>query len=335
MTVFDLKQMIYEQGKCKHVLTQTADQGAILIPERQTLYYNNVKLEFDHKSLRHYDIKAGATIHLQDQGYQIPLRLGKMVVYSGPIMAMAVYSGWHWDLYEFYEGADYVQDHYYDVVLYEEGYAQILAKYMICLHFGKLLLELLLIHRMAGRMVSLNRTLWQILFYWVAFGGFVSYTLFHPEYRYNFKVTNLQVDGTVYSLIAVALFIVGEVMSFMCHLHFSNMEEKMAAAVLQGAAQEKQDYASRTRRSYIVNSISKFAILKDFGFSLVTCADWMWELVAWVSIVMVIQTMSAYVFLVVWFVWHNSKARERHWRYIAEYQNDYPHDRRAFIPLLI
>jgi hypothetical protein len=56
VTVFDLKQMIYE----------AQDKDPVFTPERQTLFYNGIKLEFDHKSISHYDIKAGATIFLQN-----------------------------------------------------------------------------------------------------------------------------------------------------------------------------------------------------------------------------------------------------------------------------
>lgn len=59
VTVFDLKQMIYE----------ASDKDPVFTPERQTLFYNGIKLEFDHKGIGHYDIKAGATIFLQNQGY--------------------------------------------------------------------------------------------------------------------------------------------------------------------------------------------------------------------------------------------------------------------------
>ena len=96
----------------------------------------------------------------------------------------------------------------------------------------------------------------------------------------------------------------------------------------------EDDLAARTRRSYIVQSISKLAILKDYGFSLVTCADWFWELISWLSICLIIQTKSAWIYLLIWFVWHNSKAQERHWKYIAEYRYEYPKERRAFLPYL-
>ena len=41
------------------------------------------------------------------------------------------------------------------------------------------------------------------------------------------------------------------------------------------------------RRSYIVSSISKLAVLKDYGYNLITCADYFWEFVAWASFVLV------------------------------------------------
>ena len=41
------------------------------------------------------------------------------------------------------------------------------------------------------------------------------------------------------------------------------------------------------RRSYIVSSISKLAVLKDYGFSVITCADYFWEFIAWTSFVLV------------------------------------------------
>ena len=41
------------------------------------------------------------------------------------------------------------------------------------------------------------------------------------------------------------------------------------------------------RRSYIVSSISKLAVLKDYGFHVITCADYFWEFIAWACFVLV------------------------------------------------
>lgn len=135
---------------------------------------------------------------------------------------------------------------------------------MVYFHFGKMLVESLFIHRLAGRMMPLNRTLWQVLYYWVGLGCIVGYTVYHPEYKPSFLFADL--EGTqrrLFATVASVLFIAAEVLNFLCHLHFSTMEEKMAAAVIQGSQiqDKKIDLASRARKSYIVSSISKFAIL--------------------------------------------------------------------------
>ena len=345
-TIYDLKQKIYESGKLTFNLVRMMKLLIVLfylvaapnfIPERQVLSYNGIKLEFDHKGISHYDIKAGATIHLQDQGMMIPLRLSKFIVNSGPIVLFTLFRNSHLDIYEFFEGEQAAADNYNEYYGYEEGMVQQIAYWMVIVHFSKLILESILVHRMAGRMTPLNRTLWQILYYWVGLGMVVAFRLFHPMYKPSFLIADL--DGeTFFGLITVAsiLFCISQIMNLLCHILFSNMEEKMATAVLKMPQDKsKVDSRSRARRSYLVSSISSFAILKDYGFSLVTCADWLWDFVGWACLAIIMQTVSCYLFVLVWAIWHNSKARERHWRYISEYQNKYPHERRAFIPYLV
>jgi hypothetical protein len=197
-----------------------------MVPARQTLYYKGVKLEFDHKTLRHYDIKAGSTIHLQDQGSQIPLRMAKWMVMAGPPVIFSLFSAYHEEIFAQIEGITAEGDErYMDLVLYEEGTAQLLAKYMVCFHFGKVLLESFALHRMAGRMVSLNRTLWQILFYWLGFGGLVGYSLFTPNYEPSFLFTGRNTEEeeesrVLFAAVATSLFLFAEMMNAMCHIHF-------------------------------------------------------------------------------------------------------------------
>ena len=93
----------------------------------------------------------------------------------------------------------------------------------------------------------------------------------------------------------------------------------MSKTILQSIGQDATDPNSRTRTSYLVSSISKMAVLKDFGFSIITCADWFWELIAWVAFAFTVDTIFGYAFVFIWFVWHAGKSRERHRRYTAEY----------------
>mgnify|MGYP000942279385 CR=1 FL=1 len=107
----------------------------------------------------------------------------------------------------------------------------------------------------------------------------------------------------------------------------------MAAATINSSAPGGGPQ-SRARRSYLVASVSKLVVLNEHGFSRVTGADWLWELLAWTTFALVVQTLVGYVFLMVWFAWHTAKAQERHWRYIAEYRRDYPPSRKAIVPLI-
>ena len=73
--IFDIKELIYKNAMPEYQI----------LPERMSIFYQNVKLELDHKTLADHDIKQGATIHMRDDGYFIPSRIGKFMTLSGPI----------------------------------------------------------------------------------------------------------------------------------------------------------------------------------------------------------------------------------------------------------
>jgi hypothetical protein len=56
---------------------------------------------------------------------------------------------------------------------------------MIYAHFAKLNLENIFIHHLSGKLMSINRMMWQILFYWVGLGGIVGFSIFNPDYVEN------------------------------------------------------------------------------------------------------------------------------------------------------
>lgn len=113
----------------------------------------------------------------------IPLRLSKLIVMSGPPLILYLLSHYHINIYVYLEGEEFSSQNYSEVWLYEEGLPQRLATFLIYIHFAKILLEVLFVHRMSGRNIPVNRTLWQILFYWGFLGCLVGYSLFHPLYQ--------------------------------------------------------------------------------------------------------------------------------------------------------
>ena len=133
-----------------------------MIPERQQLFYNGIKLSSDHKTLEFYNIKAGATIYLKDQGIMVPNRVSKITIYMGPPLIFYLFHLYHTEIFTFTEGPGYIKDslRFDALIFYEEGLTQHIAKFMIFVHYVKLLLEDIPHNRRAGRMTPLNRTLW-------------------------------------------------------------------------------------------------------------------------------------------------------------------------------
>lgn len=81
--------------------------------------------------------------------------------------------------------------------------------------------------------------------------------------------------------------------------------------------------------------MSKLAVLQKYGYSLVTSADKFWDLISWTAFALMVQSATAFLFLVGWSVVQTNKAQQRHWRYIAEYRFSYPQERKTLIPYLI
>ena len=86
--------------------------------------------------------------------------MAKWIIYTGPLLMFGLYSQYHLEIYSTVERISEDDERYLDLMVFEENQTQQLAKFMIFIHFGKLLLETMFMHRMAGRMISLNRTLW-------------------------------------------------------------------------------------------------------------------------------------------------------------------------------
>lgn len=105
---------------------------------------------------------------------------------------------------------------------------------MIYFHFLKLIIEATFLKRLAGMMMPLNRAMWQFLYYWIGLGGFVGYSVYHPDFMPQIFIPDAELDGGTYLFcpIMAILFMFFEVLNLQCHLHFSAMEQNMAAAVL-------------------------------------------------------------------------------------------------------
>jgi len=105
--------------------------------------------------------------------------------------------------------------------------------------------------------------------------------------------------------------------------------------MLGNIGRDEYDPTSRTRTANLVASITKCAVLRDHGYSYVTAADYFWEFIAWLSFSLVVDTIPCYGFLLVWFLWHATRAKRRNKRFANEYRGQAAGERFAMIPFFL
>lgn len=162
----------------------------------------------------------------------IPRIISKVMVNSGPPFVLWLFSHHHLDLYKYMEGEEWVNEHYDEVYFYEQGRCQTFATWMLYFHFLKKLMENMFLHRSAGRMTPVNRTIWQFLFYWVLLAAVVGYSLFHPVYRpilfQDIEVSNTESSkSAMFVWVLICAWFMCEILNFLCHFHFQNQANKM------------------------------------------------------------------------------------------------------------
>lgn len=173
-------------------------------------------------------------------------------------------------------------------------------------HFLKRELESMFLHRFSSDTMPAKNIIINCLYYWVFNGLFVGYFLFSPRY------TDPKWSSTVfYSLIGS--FTVAEIMNFFCHLHLRNL--RPSGTKVRG-------------------------IPKGYGFDLVSCANYFWEIVAWASFAGLSKCLPAYIFLSASLIILTNWSKVRHRKYIKEFDGKegrtaYPKSRKALIPFII
>lgn len=95
---------------------------------------------------------------------------------------------------------------------------------MIYFHFAKLALETMLVHRQNGMMISLNRVMWQHIYYYFMLGTIVGFSVYHPAKQASFLIPDSGYDSGYrwFAPIAIIWFVGCEVMNLLCHIHFAD-----------------------------------------------------------------------------------------------------------------
>lgn len=173
-------------------------------------------------------------------------------------------------------------------------------------HFLKRELESMFLHRFSSQTMPANNLIVNCTYYWLLNGLFIGYFLLHPSYTepsYSPLIKNLLVGG----------FCFAELMNFFCHLSLRNLRPP----------------GTKAR-----------GIPKGWGYDLVSCANYFWETVAWATYAGLVKSVPAYVFLLATLFILNKWSKDRHRKYIKEFDGKegrplYPKGRKAYIPFLV
>jgi very-long-chain enoyl-CoA reductase len=149
--------------------------------------------------------------------------------------------------------------------------SQLLAGAMIVLHFVKREYETLFIHRFSLATMPLFNIFKNSAHYWILSGAWLAYWIYAPG-SYAALETPLTQKLDV---IGLALYIFGEVSNFHTHITLSRLRSP-----------------GGTERG----------IPKGYGFGLVTCPNYLFEMVAWTGVLLVTRSSATLLFMVVAFV---------------------------------
>lgn len=255
--------------------------------------------------LRDFGVGEGSVLFFKDLGVQISWRLVFVVEYIGPILIFPmlyflpsyIYTWTHHPIggggKEWLE-ADFTQ---------KRGITQMLALWLVLVHFVKRELETLFVHRFSNATMPIVRVPLNCGHYWILFGVLVGYFLYHPQYTPPWDELN---HRPIIYAIAVAMLIF-EALNFKTHIILRNLRPR----------------GTRER-----------GIPRGWGFDTVSCANYFWETLAWLSFSILTNTFTAYLFTLVAFAQMTEWALKRHASYRKDFP-DYPKSRRAILPYIL
>ena len=172
---------------------------------------------------------------------------------------------------------------------------------MVLAHYIKRELETLFIHRFSAETMPIKNLFINCTHYWFTFALLVGYFLFHPKYT---EPTYIPQNLKYVLIVAFAFF---QLMNFLCHNQLKNLRKP-----------------GTTERG----------IPKGYGFGLVSCANYFWETLVWLSYSILTGTTTSFIFTGFSFYQMAQWALKKHRRYKKDFK-DYPKNRTAIVPFVL
>jgi len=173
----------------------------------------------------------------------------------------------------------------------------------ICLNFVKRELETLFVHRFSIATMPAYIIIKNSAHYWLLAGLNIAYFTYSPT-----SPTQKNSITDPLSLIGLGLFVIGELANIQTHLTLRNLRSE-----------------GTTERG----------IPKGLGFNIVTCPNYMFEIMAWLGIWMINRSWSTLVFIVVAVIQMIIWAKKKERKYRKEFGDKYKKKRFTMIPGIV
>lgn len=179
---------------------------------------------------------------------------------------------------------------------------QRLAFAMVMAHFAKRELETVFVHKFSASTMPAWNIFRNSFFYWALWGVLSAYSLYSP--------TSLAAiaDEPLIDMVGLAIFVVGELCNAAVHGHLSSLRSR-------GGTERK--------------------IPTGLGFSLVTCPNYMFEVIAWIGAIVATRSWALAVSLVVGCYYMGTWAKGKERAYREEFGDKYKKKRYVMLPGLL
>ncbi|KAI1329365.1 3-oxo-5-alpha-steroid 4-dehydrogenase-domain-containing protein [Xylariaceae sp. FL0255] len=255
-------------------------------------------------------MKAGE-IMVKDLGPQISWQLVYQVEYLGPLLFHPLFYSLRNYIYPALSPyvSSYVPEPTPASAAGLMSYTQKVTFFMIMAHFIKRELEVLYVHKFSANTMPAPFIIRNSFFYWV-FAGFLGaleiYSPWAPAASVPDARTNLR---------ALPLFTVGMALFFFGEIANANVHSYLSSLRKPGETARK--------------------IPNGLGFKLVTCPNYMFEVIAWIGIILVTRSPTLVVFILIgtyyMYIWGVGKEKA----YRKEFGDKYKKKRYVMLPGLL
>ena len=179
------------------------------------------------------------------------------------------------------------------------SYLQTLTLTLICLHFAKRELETLFIHRFSSATMPAFNIFKNSAHYWLLSGLNMAYWIYLPS------AAAASASNPLITYPGLAMFVIGELGNLSNHLTLRNLRSS-------GSAER--------------------GIPQGLGFGLVTCPNYMFEVLAWAGIALVSWSWSTVLFAAAATVQMGLWAKKKEARYRKDFGGKYQKKRFSMLP---